>query len=56
MNACQRCSSRLDDRGHCVDETCPFSDHAQTCPVGWTGHPFQPRGEPECACPEDPAA
>lgn len=38
-NACGRCSSDLDSSARCVDETCPFSTHAQTCATGWSGHP-----------------
>lgn len=41
-NECQRCGSCLND-GRCVDETCPFSDHDQTCPMGWCGHPDYPQ-------------
>lgn len=35
---CQRCGAPLAD-GRCSDETCPFSDCAQTDPQGWIGHP-----------------
>jgi len=35
---CQRCGSEVID-GKCVDETCPFSDHDQSCKAGWSGHP-----------------
>jgi hypothetical protein len=34
---CRRCDDVLVD-GFCTDETCPFSDHVQTCPIGWVGH------------------
>ena len=36
---CARCSYPLDAHGFCTDVTCPFSDHQQTCEVGWAGHP-----------------
>lgn len=39
LNKCSRCGSDLDHDGLCSDETCPFSDHEQTCMVGWAGHP-----------------
>jgi hypothetical protein len=35
---CTRCSSPLDEGAFCADETCPFSDHDQSCHVGWVGH------------------
>lgn len=35
---CVRCGTDLED-DLCGDETCPFSDHEQTCMVGWSGHP-----------------
>ncbi len=38
---CERCGCRVDGP-LCGDETCPFSDHEQNCPVGWTGHPEPP--------------
>lgn len=36
---CRRCGSAVDDAGHCVDATCPFHEHSQLCPRGWSGHP-----------------
>lgn len=39
LPSCQRCGSDLDAQGHCTDETCPFSDCAQSDPKGWEGHP-----------------
>lgn len=45
---CQRCDTPLTN-GYCDDETCPFSDHQQTCPVGWHGHP-QYHSEESCTC------
>ena len=36
---CKRCDSVINSLGFCVDVTCPFSDHKQTCPTGWVGHP-----------------
>lgn len=44
---CKRCGSTL-IKGHCRDFTCPFSDHKQTCPAGWTGHPEVQAGK--CTC------
>ena len=38
---CQRCGTDLNPSGFCLDMTCPFSDHQQTCLVGWAGHPDQ---------------
>jgi hypothetical protein len=35
---CQRCGMSLES-GYCSDDTCPFSDHKQSCPRGWSGHP-----------------
>jgi hypothetical protein len=35
--SCQRCESLIKN-GYCQDETCPFSDHEQHCPIGWMGH------------------
>jgi len=29
----------LNKSGFCGDETCPFSEHLQSCPAGWVGHP-----------------
>ena len=52
---CKRCGSPLDN-GICSDQTCPFSSHGQSCPVGWTGHPNCPFGDrdaarEDCKCP-----
>ena len=49
---CERCDSPLDvDRLFCTDLSCPFSDHLQTCPKGWTGHPEKaPAKDHVCAC------
>ncbi len=56
---CERCNSSLDEGGFCLSETCPFSDHAQDCPVGWAGHPDHPNVEgivtKECTCGGKPA-
>ena len=47
---CIRCGSPL-ERGRCIDETCPFSDHEQDCPRGWIGHPEHAAGEfTPCKC------
>lgn len=27
---CQKCGTDLDQRGYCLDETCPYSDYLQT--------------------------
>jgi hypothetical protein len=48
-NECQRCNNKLND-GLCCDETCPFSEHQQTCPAGWEGHPKHATGP--CNCQE----
>lgn len=40
--SCQRCGTDLDTKGHCKDETCPFSDCKQDDKKGWTGHPLSP--------------
>lgn len=46
---CQRCGSEiLGTAGFCADQTCPFSEHLQDCPAGWTGHPDYPAGECDC--------
>jgi len=45
---CDRCGSDLDAAGKCTDATCPFSDHLQSCPAGWSGHPERPAGP--CTC------
>jgi hypothetical protein len=48
---CQRCGSPLDDEGFCTDETCPFSDHDQSCLAGFMGHPDHPQANIEkCSC------
>jgi len=46
---CTRCDTPLNAKGYCKDETCPFSDHLQSCPAGWTGHP-EVKGLTECNC------
>ncbi len=38
---CTRCGSPATD-GLCRDETCPFSEHLQSCPAGWVNHPDGP--------------
>lgn len=51
MKSCNRCDSDLTTDGRCVDVACPFSDHDQTCPVGWAGHPeYDTDDDPRCAC------
>jgi len=45
---CDRCGSNLDTVGKCTDATCAFSDHIQSCPAGWAGHPEHPSGP--CMC------
>jgi hypothetical protein len=45
---CDRCGSNLDTAGKCTDATCAFSDHIQSCPAGWAGHPEHPSGP--CMC------
>lgn len=48
---CQRCGALIDLCGYCLDETCPFSDHQQGCPIGWIGHPDHVVNETEeCSC------
>lgn len=49
--SCQRCGSNIKN-GLCLDETCPFSDHEQSCPVGWVGHDAHPEAneDTECDC------
>jgi hypothetical protein len=49
---CVRCGSDLDPAGECVDCTCPFSNHKQDCPAGWTGHPEHKAGR--CICKGQP--
>jgi len=52
-SGCARCGSDLDpDTGLCEDETCPFHDHAQTCPAGWYGHPTPAMTGP-CNCKKE---
>lgn len=51
---CKRCGGLLDsDTGGCKDQTCPFNDHLQKCPKGWTGHPQHPGVDENtpCNCP-----
>lgn len=48
MSECSRCGSPLKN-GLCTDVACPFNDHEQSCPVGWTGHP-EHKGEDCCTC------
>ena len=38
MSKCERCGSAIDAEGFCEDATCPFSDHIQTCKIGWINH------------------
>lgn len=45
---CERCGSEVRE-GLCSDETCPFSDHKQRCPVGFHGHPERDNDLP-CRC------
>lgn len=47
---CERCGTALNKNGYCADETCPFSDHKQDCPAGWTGHPERAHCVPFCTC------
>lgn len=49
MRHCARCGSPLTESGRCEDITCPFYDHAQSCPMGWYGHPDHP-GRLKCTC------
>ncbi len=57
---CDRCGSNLDTAGKCTDATCAFSDHIQSCPAGWAGHPEHPSGPCTCKsnrpCTADPGA
>ena len=46
---CERCSSPLESE-LCTDETCPFSDHGQACPVGWVGHDEHPEADEDTRC------
>jgi hypothetical protein len=49
-SACRRCGGTLEG-GVCSDETCPFSDHLQTCERGWIGHPEHTANEDTpCTC------
>lgn len=41
--SCARCSSPLLKTGFCDDKTCPFYCHAQSCALGWVGHPNPPQ-------------
>ena len=46
---CARCGGDLDTQhGYCIDGACPFSDHQQDCPAGWTGHPEHKAGPCNC--------
>ena len=45
---CRRCGTGLNEDDRCCDLTCPFSDHSQACPAGWSGHPERKSGE--CSC------
>jgi len=46
---CARCGTWLDAEDYCEDETCPFSDHKQSC--GWPGHLQRPDIQDKlCAC------
>lgn len=47
---CNRCGSPL-VVNFCQDQTCPFSNHEQHCPIGWSGHPEHPHGKSvSCTC------
>lgn len=46
---CARCGTPLTESGRCEDITCPFHDHAQSCPMGWYAHPEHP-GRLKCNC------
>lgn len=51
ISTCRRCGSDIKN-GLCKDETCPFSDHEQSCSVGWVGHDAHPEAneDTECDC------
>ncbi len=53
-DACKRCNNLLDENGLCTDQTCPFSDHAQDCVMGWSGHPDYPQDIAKCTCTGHP--
>ena len=46
---CLRCGSSL-EKGLCTDETCGFSEHQQSCPVGMVSHPDGPGEDTKCTC------
>lgn len=46
---CDRCGTALVN-GYCGDETCPFSDHEQSCDVGWIGHPDYSKLDEDTQC------
>jgi len=46
---CNRCGNNLID-GYCKDKTCSFSDHNQSCPCGWAGHPDYSKVIEICTC------
>lgn len=45
-----RCGLDLDTKNHCTGGTCPFSNHALDCPMGWAGHPQEQGQRLECTC------
>lgn len=51
---CARCGSHTMQAGEgpvlCMDETCGFAYHDQSCTMGWEGHPTPPCGTIECTC------
>lgn len=50
MNWCGRCGNEVSADERCVDVTCPFNDHQQSCPNGWVGHPSFPTEQTKCTC------
>jgi len=46
---CMRCNNLVNSEGYCVSKACPFSDHNQNCPAGWTGHPNH-SDQTSCMC------
>lgn len=54
MDSCKRCDSALLG-GRCIDPTCPFFDHDETCPVGWAEHPEHDTNDDAfCTCEVTP--
>lgn len=37
-NECRRCEGKLNAKGRCKDETCPFTDYAQDDAMGFADH------------------